>query len=164
MQIQQRKISELIPYINNSRTHSDAQVSQIAASIKEFGFTSPILVDGENGIIAGHGRVMAAKKLGLDEVPTIELSHLSGPQRRAYIISERLPHRVASVEQNTVQIRVDVTKIERILEGVQKTLAEQNMAMARYQQEIKTMIRTAGVIGACLLGALELIPFVKSLM
>lgn len=78
--------------------------------------------------------------------------------------SERLPHRVASVEQNTVQIRVDVTKIERIWEGVQKTLAEQNMAMARYQQEIKTMIRTAGVIGACLLGALELIPFVKSLM
>ena len=88
MQIQQRKIADLIPYINNSRTHSDSQVSQIAASIKEFGFTNPILVDGENGIIAGHGRVMAAKKLGMEEVPTIELSHLSGPQRRAYIIAD----------------------------------------------------------------------------
>lgn len=78
--------------------------------------------------------------------------------------SERLPHRVASVEQNTVQIRVDVTKIERIWEGVQKTLAEQNLVMARYQNEIKTMIRTAGVIGACILGVIELIPFIKGMM
>jgi hypothetical protein len=78
--------------------------------------------------------------------------------------SERLPHRVASVEQNTVQIRVDVTKIERIWEGVQKTLAEQNAVMARYQQEIKTMIRTAGFIGAVILGVIELLPFFKSIL
>ena len=88
MQIIQRNVLELIPYVNNSRTHSDEQVTQIASSIKEFGFTNPILTDGENGIIAGHGRLMAAKKLGLKEVPTIELSHLSEAQKKAYIIAD----------------------------------------------------------------------------
>ena len=88
MQIIQRNVLELIPYVNNSRTHSDEQVIQIASSIKEFGFTNPILTDGENGIIAGHGRLMAAKKLGLKEVPTIELSHLSEAQKKAYIIAD----------------------------------------------------------------------------
>ena len=68
-----KKVSELIPYINNSRTHSDEQVNQVAASIKEFGFTSPVLIDEQGGLIAGHGRVMAAKKLKLDEVPCIIL-------------------------------------------------------------------------------------------
>lgn len=88
MQIIQRNVLELIPYVNNSRTHSDEQVIQIASSIKEFGFTNPILIDGENGIIAGHGRLMAAKKLGLKEVPIIELSHLSEAQKKAYIIAD----------------------------------------------------------------------------
>ena len=83
-----RKITELIPYVNNARTHSDEQVLQICSSIKEFGFTNPVLIDGENGIIAGHGRLMAAKKLGLEEVPTIELSHLSEAQRKAYILAD----------------------------------------------------------------------------
>ena len=78
--------------------------------------------------------------------------------------SERLPHRVASVEQNTVQIRIDVNKIGRIWEGVQKTLGEQSAVMARYQQEMKTMIRTAGVIGAVVLGFIELLPFFKSIL
>lgn len=81
-------IENLIPYANNSRTHSDKQVSQIAASIKEFGFTNPVLTDGDNGIIAGHGRVLAARKLKLHEVPTISLEHLSEPQRRAYVIAD----------------------------------------------------------------------------
>ena len=80
--------SELIPYARNSRTHSDEQVTKIAASIKEFGFLNPIIVDGENGIIAGHGRVMAAKKLGIDELPVIEASHLTEAQRRAYVIAD----------------------------------------------------------------------------
>ena len=83
-----RKITELIPYVNNARTHSDEQVLQICSSIKEFGFTNPVLIDGENGIIAGHGRLMAAKKLGMEEVPTIELSHLSEAQRKAYILAD----------------------------------------------------------------------------
>lgn len=88
MQIIQRNVLELIPYVNNSRTHSEAQVLQIASSIKEFGFTNPILTDGDNGIIAGHGRLMAAKKIGMEEVPTIELSHLSEAQKKAYIIAD----------------------------------------------------------------------------
>ncbi len=81
-------VSSLIPYARNSRTHSDEQVSKIAASIKEFGFLSPVIVDGDNGIIAGHGRVMAAQKLGMTELPCIEASHLTDAQRRAYIIAD----------------------------------------------------------------------------
>ena len=88
IQIQEKLVSELIPYVNNSRTHSDEQVAQIAASIKEFGWTNPILVDGENGIIAGHGRLLAARKLGHKEVPTIELKDLTETQKKAYIIAD----------------------------------------------------------------------------
>jgi DNA modification methylase len=88
MKVVQKPVDKLIPYINNSRTHSDEQVAQIAASIKEFGWTNPILVDGENGIIAGHGRLMAARKLGYKEVPTIELKDLTETQRKAYIIAD----------------------------------------------------------------------------
>lgn len=82
------RLSELIPYARNARTHSDAQVAQIAASIREFGWTNPVLLDGENGIIAGHGRVLAARKLGIEEVPCIELSHLTEAQKRAYILAD----------------------------------------------------------------------------
>jgi DNA modification methylase len=88
MKIEQRKVESLIPYVNNSRKHSDEQVAQIAASIKEFGWTNPILVDGENGIIAGHGRLMAARKLEMDKVPVIELAHLSEAQRKALVIAD----------------------------------------------------------------------------
>ena len=88
MKITQTPVDKLIPYVNNSRKHSDEQVAQIAASIKEFGWTNPILVDGTNGIIAGHGRLMAARKLGMTEVPVIELSHLSDTQRKALIIAD----------------------------------------------------------------------------
>lgn len=78
----------LVPYARNSRTHSDEQVAQIAASIREFGFTNPVLIDGEGTIIAGHGRVLASMKLGLEEVPTITLGHLTDAQRRAYVIAD----------------------------------------------------------------------------
>ena len=88
MKISEIKISILTEYDKNSRTHSDEQVTQIAKSITEFGFTNPVLTDGENGIIAGHGRVMAARKLGMDTVPCIELSGLSDTQKRAYIIAD----------------------------------------------------------------------------
>jgi len=83
-----KSVKELIPYARNSRTHSDEQISQILASIKEFGFTNPILTDGQNGIIAGHGRLMAAQRMGMNEVPTIELSHLTEAQKKAYIIAD----------------------------------------------------------------------------
>jgi len=88
VKIIQTPVDQLIPYVNNSRKHSDEQVAQIAASIKEFGWTNPILVDGTNGIIAGHGHLMAARKLGMTEVPVIELSHLSDTQRKALIIAD----------------------------------------------------------------------------
>jgi DNA modification methylase len=88
VQIKTVAVQQLIPYVKNSRTHSDAQVAQIAASIKEFGWTNPILVDGENGIIAGHGRLMAARKLGHTEVPVIELAHMTDSQKKAYVIAD----------------------------------------------------------------------------
>ncbi len=88
MKVEQLPTEKLIPYARNTRTHSDEQVAQIAASIREFGFTNPILIDAQDGIIAGHGRVMAARKLGLTEVPCIRLAHLSEAQRRAYVIAD----------------------------------------------------------------------------
>jgi DNA modification methylase len=88
LQIEQVAVSALIPYARNSRTHSDEQVAQIAASIREFGFTNPVLIDADSGIIAGHGRVMAARKLGMDAVPCLRLGHLSDTQKRAYIIAD----------------------------------------------------------------------------
>lgn len=88
MQINEIEVSKLIPYAKNSRTHDDAQVAQIAASIKEFGWTNPILVDGDKGVIAGHGRLLAARKLGYDKVPVIELKHMTEAQKRAYVIAD----------------------------------------------------------------------------
>jgi len=88
MKIEQLPTADLIPYARNTRTHSPEQVAQIAGSIREFGFTNPILIDAENGIIAGHGRVMAASKLGLAKVPCIRLAHLTDTQKRAYIIAD----------------------------------------------------------------------------
>ena len=78
----------LIPYARNSRTHSDSQVAQIAGSIREFGFTNPCLIDAQDGLIAGHGRVLAALKLKIDTVPCIRLSHLTDTQRKAYVIAD----------------------------------------------------------------------------
>jgi ParB-like chromosome segregation protein Spo0J len=79
---------DLIPFENNSRTHSDAQVEQIAESIKEFGFTNPILIDPDRSVIAGHGRLLAATRSGISEVPTITLSGLTEAQKRAYVIAD----------------------------------------------------------------------------
>lgn len=81
-------VADLVPYARNSRTHSSQQVDKIAASIREFGFLNPIIVDGRNGIVAGHGRVLAAQKLGLSELPVIDASHLSEAQKRAYVIAD----------------------------------------------------------------------------
>ena len=81
-------IDDLIPYALNSRTHSDAQVAQIAASISEFGFLNPIIVDGDNGIIAGHGRVLAARKLGKTHLPVVQAKHLTEAQKKAYVIAD----------------------------------------------------------------------------
>lgn len=88
LKIEYRNTEKVYPYANNARTHSDTQVEQIAASIKEFGFTNPVLIDESDTIIAGHGRVMAAKLLGLEKVPCIKLSNLSERQKRAYILAD----------------------------------------------------------------------------
>src|SRR5512145_500267 len=83
-----RPIRDLIPYAKNARTHDDGHVAQIAASIGAFGWTNPILVDGDNGVIAGHGRLLAARKLGMATVPVIELAGLSETKKRAYILAD----------------------------------------------------------------------------
>ena len=88
MEIVSRSISALTAYENNSRTHPEAQIVQIAASIKEFGFTNPVLIDKTDGVIAGHGRLLAAKALGHTEVPCIVLAGLSDVQKRAYVIAD----------------------------------------------------------------------------
>jgi ParB-like chromosome segregation protein Spo0J len=106
-------VSELIPYARNSRTHSDEQVAQIAASIREFGFTNPVLIDADSGIIAGHGRVMAARKLGMSEVPCLRLGHLSDTQKRAYIIADN--KLALNSGWDNEMLRVEFTELE--LEG-----------------------------------------------
>lgn len=110
--IQYVDVDTLIPYVNNARTHSDEQVSQIAASIKEFGFNNPVLVDGEKGIIAGHGRVAAAKKLGMDKVPVIELSHMTEAQKKAYILADNRLAEKAEWDFELVQVELEALKDE----------------------------------------------------
>ena len=85
---EKRKIEELIPYVNNPRQHPEKQINQIASSIKEFGFTNPILIDDDNGVVAGHGRLLAALKLDIAEVPVVVLEGLTESQRKAYVIAD----------------------------------------------------------------------------
>ena len=109
--IKETLVGELIPYASNSRTHSEEQVAQIAASIREFGFTNPILTDGKNGIIAGHGRLEAARLLGINEVPTIELAYLTPAQRKAYIIADN---------KLALNAGWDIETLQAELEGLQE--------------------------------------------
>lgn len=88
MEIKDKQLSELRPNLNNARVHNEQQIQQIVSSIKEFGFTNPILIDENNSIIAGHGRLSAAKLIGLESVPTIVLSNLTDEQKKAYIIAD----------------------------------------------------------------------------
>ena len=86
--IEHVQTADLIPYARNARTHSETQVAQIAGSIQEFGFCNPVLIDSDNGIIAGHGRVLAAQRLKLESVPCLRLSHLTDAQKRAYVLAD----------------------------------------------------------------------------
>ena len=101
---------DLIPYANNSRTHSDEQVNQIASSINEFGFTNPVLIDARGNIIAGHGRVMAANKLGLEQVPTIELKGLTKAQIKAYVIADNQLALNASWDLDVLKLEIEHLK------------------------------------------------------
>ena len=103
-------VDALIPYARNSRTHSDAQVAQIAASIREFGFTNPVLIDDQGGIIAGHGRTMAARKLKINEIPCLRLSHLTDAQKKAYIIADNKLALNAGWDESMLKIEIDELK------------------------------------------------------
>ena len=106
----EQDIDLLIPYARNSRTHSDAQVTKIASSIKEFGFLNPVIIDKDNGIIAGHGRVMAAKKLGMKQVPVLLADHLTEAQKRAYVIAD---NRLAlDAEWDEEMLKVEIAELE----------------------------------------------------
>ena len=112
LKIKKIPIGDLVPYDNNARIHSDEQVSQIAASIREFGFTNPVLCDGGKGVIAGHGRILAAKELGLDTVPVIELSHLSEVQKKAYILADNKLADNALWDDELVKIEISALEDE----------------------------------------------------
>jgi DNA modification methylase len=107
IQVEWREVAEVTPYARNSRTHSDEQVAQVAASIKEFGWTNPILIDESGTIIAGHGRLMAAQRLGSDRVPTIMLGHLTDAQKRAYVIADNKLALNAGWDQELLAIEVE---------------------------------------------------------
>lgn len=110
MQIVYKKVNDLIPYINNSRTHSDEQVNQIVASINEFGFTNPLLIDEKDNIIAGHGRLLASKKLKMEEVPCIVLSDLTEAQKKAYIIADNKMALNAGWDEELLKIELENLK------------------------------------------------------
>jgi hypothetical protein len=99
-------IERLVPYERNARTHSAAQVAQIAASIQEFGFTNPILVDGDDVVIAGHGRLAAGHQLGLREVPVVVLDHLTEAQRRAYVLADNKLALNAGWNEETLRLEI----------------------------------------------------------
>lgn len=110
MQIVYKKVNDLIPYINNSRTHSEEQVNQIVASINEFGFTNPLLIDEKDNIIAGHGRLLASKKLKMEEVPCIVLSGLTEAQKKAYIIADNKMALNAGWDEELLKIELENLK------------------------------------------------------
>lgn len=112
LKIEYKNTDSLIPYVNNSRTHSDEQVTQVASSIKEFGFTNPLLIDEQGGIIAGHGRLMAANKLGLEQVPTITLVGLTEAQRKAYVIADNQLALNSSWDLD--MLRVEIERLEEL--------------------------------------------------
>lgn len=110
MEIIYKKVNDLIPYINNSRTHSEEQVNQIVASINEFGFTNPLLIDEKDNIIAGHGRLLASKKLKIEEVPCIVLSGLTEAQKKAYIIADNKMALNAGWDEELLKIELENLK------------------------------------------------------
>jgi site-specific DNA-methyltransferase (adenine-specific) len=155
VQIKTVTVDKLIPYVRNSRTHSDAQIAQIAASIKEFGWTNPILVDAENGIIAGHGRLMAARKLGYTEVPVIELKDMTETQKRAYVIADNqlalnagwdfslLSLEVADLKENDFDLDLlgfDPKELEKLLEPEEIEGLTDEDAVPEVPEEPKTKL------------------------
>ena len=100
-------VDKLIPYVNNARTHSAGQVNKLAGSIKEFGFINPVIIDGDNGILAGHGRVMAAKQLGLKKVPCVAADYLTEAQRKAYILADNKMALDAGWDNDLLKVEIE---------------------------------------------------------
>lgn len=105
-----RKVSDLIPYVNNARTHNEEQIIKLASSIKEFGFMSPIIISDDGGIIAGHGRLMAAKKLGIEKVPCVVESHLTDLQKKGYILADNRLSLDAGWDEDLLKIELQTLK------------------------------------------------------
>lgn len=114
MKYEQIETIKLIPYVNNARKHSDAQIKQIAASISEFGFLNPIIIDKDNGVIAGHGRLAAAQKLGLEHVPCVRAEHLTPNQKKAYIIADNKLAELAEWDEELLAIELESLKEENV--------------------------------------------------
>lgn len=130
-------VDSLIPYARNSRTHSDAQVAAVAASIREFGFTNPVLVRGDGTIVAGHGRVLAARKLGMAEVPCIDVSHMSEAQMRAYVIADNKLAEQAGWDDDLLKIEIAALSVTGFDLGL----------IGFSQDEIDAMLAAAGTPG-----------------
>ena len=114
LKIEYRKTAELIPYARNARTHSEQQISQIAASIKEFGFNNPVAVDADGMILCGHGRVLAAQKLKLETVPVVCLSHLTETQKKAYILADNKLDLNAGWDNDLLKVELEDLKLSGI--------------------------------------------------
>lgn len=138
MKIEQIATSKLIPYANNARTHSETQVAQIAGSIRQFGFNNPVLVDESDTIIAGHGRVLAARMLELDKVPCIRLTHLTESQRKAYIIADNKIALNSGWDEELLKLELqNMSDIEQIATGF--TPEELNILFNGWQSDIEKM-------------------------
>lgn len=137
MKIEQIQTEKLIPYARNSKMHSEAQVGQIAASIREFGFNNPVLIDKENGIIAGHGRVLGAQKLGLESLPCLRLSHLTEIQKRAYIIADnRLSETGGGWDTEMLALEIEDLRLEDF--DIDLTGFDADALEAMFDQETET--------------------------
>lgn len=112
MKIEYKRTLDLIPYARNSRTHNEVQINQIASSIKEFGFRVPVLIDSDNSIIAGHGRVLAAIKLGLEELPTVNGSDMTQIQKRMYVIADNKIALNAGWDEELLMLEIEDLKLE----------------------------------------------------
>ena len=145
MIVVQVPVADLIPYVNNSRTHDDKQLDQIAASIREFGFTNPILIDEQHSIIAGHGRLQAARKLKLTEVPCIVLEGLTEAQKKAYVIADNKLALNAGWDLDLLRVEIealqeldfDVSLIGFDADELQQIIAEINFDPATEEDQSK---------------------------
>ena len=158
-QIERRKVDDLIPYARNARTHSDEQVAQLAASIKEWGWTTPVLIDEDGEIIAGHGRIMAARKLGIEEVPTMTATGWSKAQKQAYVLADNQLPQNAGWDMDLLKVEMQdlsnegfdlsligfddgaIMNLALLVEEGQTNADEEWEGMPEFEQDDKTSFR-----------------------